>query len=138
MSNMPTMEATINNSTSLSSSSKMSQRLSTERSPSSMKSLFHGPSEDALSSSSLSPWFSKMSQERSATAISSNMKYLLHEHSDALPSSGIDFLLEVHIRRENSDSNAQKMTRKEQTMILEGARKARNMILEDALKILEA
>jgi hypothetical protein len=66
------------------------------------------------------------------------MKSLLHELSDAPPSSGMDFLLQVHIRRENTDSKAQKMTRIERTMILDGARKGRTMILEDALKILDA
>jgi hypothetical protein len=51
------------------------------------------------------------------------MKSLLHTPSEALPSSGFDFLLEMHRRRENTDTKTQKMTRKKRTMILEGALK---------------
>jgi hypothetical protein len=101
-----------------------------------MQSLFKGPPSDAPSSSSLAA-YSKMSQGGSTTSFSS-MKALMHAHSDALPSSGLDFLAEIHIRRENTGSKAQKMTTKEHSMILEGARKERAMILEDALKIIDA
>jgi hypothetical protein len=71
-----------------------------------------------------------------STSLASSSK--MSAHLDALPSSGLDFLLEMLIRRENTDSKAQKMTRKEQTMILEGGRKGRTMILEDTLKIIDA
>jgi hypothetical protein len=100
-----------------------------------MKSLVHGPS-DALSSSSLLP-YSKMSQIRS-TRGSSSLKSLLQEPLDPPHSAGLDFLLQMHVRRENTDSRAQNMTRTERTMILEGARKGRAMMLEDALKIMDA
>jgi hypothetical protein len=43
----------------------------------------------------------------------------------------------MHVRRENTDSKAQRMTRKERTMILEGARKERSMMLAEALKIVD-
>jgi hypothetical protein len=49
------------------------------------------------------------------------MKSLLHEHSGALPSSGLDSSLEVHIRRENTDSKHK--IRTEQTMDSDGVRK---------------
>jgi hypothetical protein len=45
--------------------------------------------------------------------------------------------MEIHVRRENTDKKAQKMTRKEQSMIVEGARKERTRILEGALKIID-
>jgi hypothetical protein len=73
-----------------------------------------------------------------------------HHHSgDALSSSALDFLLEMHLRREREQQHqtdqtdnsttaaAQKMTTKERTMIQEGCRKERTAILEEAFKLLE-
>jgi hypothetical protein len=65
------------------------------------------------------------------------MGALLQKPSDALPSSGLDFLLEIHLRRANTDEKAQKMTKKERTMIREGARKERNKSNEEASKIVD-
>jgi hypothetical protein len=65
-------------------------------------------------------------------------KTLLNAPSDALPSSGLDFLLEIHLRRAKTDKKAQKITKIERTMIREGARKERTMILEEASKIMDA
>jgi hypothetical protein len=44
------------------------------------------------------------------------MKALLHALSDAHSSSGMDFLLQIHLRRAKTDKLAQKMTKKERTM----------------------
>jgi hypothetical protein len=68
----------------------------------------------------------------------SSTKSLLRESSDSPLSSGLDLLMQMHVRRENTDSKAQRMTRKERTMILEGARKERSMMLAEALKIVDA
>jgi hypothetical protein len=65
------------------------------------------------------------------------MNALLQKPLDALPSSGLDFLLEIHLRRANTDEKAQKMTKKERTMIREGARKERNKSNEEASKIVD-
>jgi hypothetical protein len=66
------------------------------------------------------------------------MESLLHVPADVLPSSGLDFLLEIHLRRANTDEKAPKMmTKKERTMIRKGARKERTMIIEEASKIIE-
>jgi hypothetical protein len=61
---------------------------------------------------------------------------LLQKPSDALPSAGLDFLLEIHLRRAKTDEKAQKMTKKERSMIREGTRKEQNKILEDASQLL--
>jgi hypothetical protein len=66
------------------------------------------------------------------------LKSLLHAPSGVLASSGLDFLLNMHLRRERTDKTAQQMTRKERTMILDGARKERAMILEEALEVMDA
>jgi hypothetical protein len=85
-----------------------------------MESLLHAPSPHALSSSRL------------------HLKSMLHHApSHPLPSSGLDFLQEIHLRRAKTDIKAQKMTRKERSMISEGARKERTMIVEEASMILE-
>jgi hypothetical protein len=65
------------------------------------------------------------------------MKALLHAPSDAHPSSGLDFLLQIHLRRAKTDQRAQKITKKERTMIREGARKEQTLILEEASKIID-
>jgi hypothetical protein len=88
-----------------------------------MKSLLHTPS-DALPFSGL-------------TSRSSSVKSLLHAPSDALPSSGLDFLLEIHLRRSKTDKTAQTITKKERSMIREGARKERTLILEEASTIID-
>jgi hypothetical protein len=77
------------------------------------------------------------SQIRS-TRGSFSLKSLLKEPLDPPLSAGLDFLLQMHVRRENTDSRAQSMTRTERTMILKGARKERTMMLEDALKMIDA
>jgi hypothetical protein len=72
--------------------------------------------------------------------LQSQMLHLPHYHSgDALTSSGLDFLQEVHLRREqqtDTSTTAQKMTIKERTMIEEGCRRDRATILEEALKMI--
>jgi hypothetical protein len=68
---------------------------------------------------------------------SSSTKSLLQGPSDPPLSSGLDFLMQMHVRRENTDSKAQRMTRKERTMINEGSRKERSAMLAEALKIVD-
>lgn len=70
----------------------------------------------------LPPTSGIMSQIRSTTG-SRSIKSLMREPSNPPLSSGLDFLMEMHVRRENSNSKAQKMTRKERTIILENALK---------------
>jgi hypothetical protein len=69
---------------------------------------------------------------------SSSTKSLLQGPSDPPLSSGLDFLMQMHIRRENTDAKAQRMTRKERTMIKEGTRKERTTMLAEALMIVDA
>jgi hypothetical protein len=112
----------------------------------SVKSLLHTPS-DALSRSRLTSRSHSMKSllhtpsdsvpPSGLRSRSSSMESLFHAPSDALPSSGLDFLLEIHLRRANTDEKAQKMTMKERTMIREGARKERNMSNEEASKIVD-
>jgi hypothetical protein len=56
-----------------------------------------------------------------------------------LPSSKLDFLLEIHLRRAQNDEKAKEMTKKERSMIREGTRKMRaNALIEEALTIVGA
>jgi hypothetical protein len=89
-----------------------------------------------------------MSRMRSTrTSSSSTMKSPLSISSlfDDVPSaaddarsvsSGLDFLLEMDRRREQTSIKARMISRRERTMTLAGSRKERNMILEEAFKIL--
>jgi hypothetical protein len=60
-------------------------------------------------------------------------------HAPPLPSSILDFLLEIHLRRAQTNKKAKDMTKKERSMIREGTRKKRaTMIIEEALEIVDA
>jgi hypothetical protein len=111
---MATMQAITENSTFTPPLGKMST--------SGMKPVLHTPF-NALPSSGL-------------TSRTSRRESLLHVPSDALPSAGLDFLLQIHVRRTKTDKKAQKMTKKERTMIREGAWKERTMLIEEASKII--
>jgi hypothetical protein len=80
----------------------------------------------------------------SSSSLKSQLLHVPHHSSDALSSSALDFLLEMHLRREReqqqtdtSTTSAQKMTTKERTMIQEGCRKERTAILDEAFKLLD-
>jgi hypothetical protein len=77
---------------------------------------------------------SSKSQRRSASTSPSKISLSLLQ-TDALPSSGLDFLLELHLRRETTDTQAQKMTRKEHSLIHAESRKRRSMIIDEALQL---
>jgi hypothetical protein len=71
----------------------------------------------------------RRSSRKSSSKESLSLLHWLHApQDDALPSSGLDFLLEIHLRRERTNTMAQKTTRKERTMI----------ILEQAMEIIDA
>jgi hypothetical protein len=66
---------------------------------------------------------------KSSSKESLSFLHWLHApQDDALPSSGLDFLQEIYLRRERTNAIAQKATRKKRTMIL----------LEQALEIIDA
>jgi hypothetical protein len=129
---MSALQATTNHSTSLSPSHKISQRRSATSST--MKSMLHTP-PDALHSSGLD-FLLEMNLRRENKNDKTAPRMTRDERT--LPSSGLDFLLQIHRRREKTEATAQKMTRKERAMILEGARMERTRIVEEALRILDA
>jgi hypothetical protein len=128
---MSAMQATTNNSTSLSPFHKISQRLSTT--PSSMKPMLHAPPDSSgldILLVLLEMQLRRENTDKTARRMTRNER--------TLPSSGLDLLQEIHSRREKTDTTAQRMTRKERTMILEGASIARTRIVAEALMILDA
>jgi hypothetical protein len=64
---------------------------------------------------------------------------MLHASPYALPSSKLDFLQEMHIRRGKTDAKAQEMTKKEGSMIRDGARKHQTTMItiEEASKFMD-
>jgi hypothetical protein len=68
----------------------------------------------------------------------SSMNSLLRASLYTPHSSGLDFLMEIHLRRAKTDTKAQEMTKKEQSMIRDGARRHQTtMILEEAPKFMD-
>jgi hypothetical protein len=62
---------------------------------------------------------------------------MLHASPYALPSSELDFLQEIHLRRVKTDAKAQEMPKRERSMIRDGARRHQTtMILEEASKFM--
>jgi hypothetical protein len=88
-------------------------------------------------------------RKSSSTMKTLSLTSLFHTHADDVRgvSSGLDFLVEMRLRREQTSIKARKTSRRERTMTLEGSRrertmtpegsrKERTMILEQAFKII--